>query len=84
VENAEHRVCKHALYVAREIAFLAWVAEQEAFLEARDEYRFDHVDDAQETPAPAWPSCPLHGPYDAAESGQPMSSCDRCEECRFP
>jgi len=27
-----------------------------------------------------WPSCPLHGPHDAAENGAPVSFCTRCED----
>ena len=33
--------------------------------------------------APAWPSCPLHGPHYAAGNGQPMNTCERCEKYRF-
>jgi hypothetical protein len=95
-ENRAHGVCKHIEWGREKLAFETWVDEQEALLVDGDLARFDHVDDWQdvpgspgrdrsETPIPsasAWPSCPLHGPFYAATNGQPMSTCDRCEEYR--
>ena len=41
-------------------------------------------EEAKKIAAAALHSCPLHGRHDAADSGQPMSTRDRCERYRFP
>jgi hypothetical protein len=85
-ENAAHGTCKHIVFVREELeAEAATVAQAEAYEDYRD-FLADREDQevARRMVGTAWPSCPLHGPHYAADNGQPMSTCDRCEECRFP
>jgi hypothetical protein len=35
--------------------------------------------DGDRDAAQTWPVCAFHGPHGAAENGQPLSFCERCE-----
>jgi predicted DNA-binding protein (UPF0251 family) len=83
-------VCKHVFITLEEAEILAREAENEEQEEAASfmrecsrEHAVGFTAEILDDVAAAWPTCSLHGPYEAADNGSPMLSCDRCEEYRF-